>query len=300
MGEEKRAFKGVWICAAIFLDERLTPAEKILLAEIDSLTTEDHGCYASNAHFAKRLGVTESRANHVLARLTREGYIVRVCYDGRISHRVVAPEYSSNPATSRRLIERNRRLAKNNSSELSRLEDSNSELLKIAALPCQKGQSRTARNKDALLLKKIPTENTNRKTTTTYPDVDNEEADVMKSAETSSSRRCSQPIFQIGSHDSPAAALGDRLAVELVAEEFGLSSKQRQRVTEFFESHGQGYVRSKAEIVRSEPRKNAAGALLAALRDDWRAPVPVTGVVASEVEHLASSDDLARRMAWQW
>jgi hypothetical protein len=29
MGEEKRAFKGVWICAAIFLDERLTPAEKI-------------------------------------------------------------------------------------------------------------------------------------------------------------------------------------------------------------------------------------------------------------------------------
>jgi hypothetical protein len=297
MGEEKRAFKGVWICAAIFLDEKLTPAEKILLAEIDSLTSDNHGCYASNAHFAKRLGATESRANHVVARLTRDGYIVRVCYDGRISHRVVAPEYSSNPATSRRLIERHRTLAKNNSSELSRLEVSNSEVLKIATVTSQKEQPRTAKNSGALLLKKIPTETTNRKTTTTYPD--NEEADVMKSAETSSSRRCSQRIFSIGSHDPPAAALGDRLAVEL-AEEFGLSSKQRQRVTEFFESHGQGYVRSKAEIVRSEPRKNAAGALLAALSDDWRAPVPVTGVVASEVEHLASSDDLARRMAWQW
>ena len=71
MGEEKRAFKGVWICAAIFLDEKLTPAEKMLLAEIDSLTTDEHGCYASNAHFAKRLGVTESRVNHVVARLTR-------------------------------------------------------------------------------------------------------------------------------------------------------------------------------------------------------------------------------------
>ena len=70
MGEEKRAFKGVWICAAIFLDEKLTPAEKILLAEIDSLTSDDRGCYASNAHFAKRLGVTESRANHIVARLT--------------------------------------------------------------------------------------------------------------------------------------------------------------------------------------------------------------------------------------
>jgi Helix-turn-helix domain len=91
IGEEKRAFKGVWICAAIFLNEKLTPAEKILLAEIDSLTTDDHRCYASNAHFAKRLGLTESRVNHVLARLTRDGYIVRGCYDGRISHRVVAP-----------------------------------------------------------------------------------------------------------------------------------------------------------------------------------------------------------------
>jgi hypothetical protein len=158
MGEEKRAFKGVWICAAIFLDEKLTPAEKILLAEIDSLTTDDHGCYASNAHFAKRLGVTASRANHVVARLTREGYIIRMCYGGRISHRVVSPEYSSNPATSRRLIERNRRLAKNNSSELSRLEDSNSELLKIATVTSQKEQPRTAKNSGALLLEKLPIE----------------------------------------------------------------------------------------------------------------------------------------------
>jgi Helix-turn-helix domain len=144
MGEEKRAFKGVWICAAIFLDENLTPAEKILLAEIDSLTTNEQGCYASNAHFAKRLGLTESRVNHVVARLTREGYIIRVCYDGRISHRVVAPEYSSNPATSRRLIERHRRLAKNSSSELLPPENSNSELPKIAIGNCQKEQSRSS------------------------------------------------------------------------------------------------------------------------------------------------------------
>ncbi len=97
----------------------------------------------------------------------------------------------------------------------------------------------------------------------------------------------------------PLAGPADHLAVEL-AEEFGLSSKQRQRVTEFFQSHGQGYVRSKAEIVRSEPRKNAAGALLAALRDDWQAPVAISHGVATEVERLASSDDLARRMSWQW
>jgi hypothetical protein len=265
------------------------------LAEIDSLTTDDRGCYASNAHFAKRLGVIESRANHVVARLTREGYIIRVCYDGRISQRVVAPEYSSNPATSRRLIERDGRLAKNSSSELLTREESNSELSKVATVTCQKKQSRTAKNSGAILLKKVPTENTNRRTTTTHPDVDSENGDGKKLAE-ASSRRCSSSVLSVGSADPPATASGDQLALEL-AEEFGLSGKQQQRVNEFFKSHGQGYVQSKAEIVRSEPRKNAAGALLAALRDDWQPPVQVS---RAEVEHLASSDDLARRMGWQW
>src|SRR5215469_7759570 len=150
MTDNTRGFKGVWVCAAIFLDEGLSPAEKMLLAEIDSLTTEDHGCYASNAHFGKRLGLADSRANHVLARLTRDGYVVRVCYDGRTTQRVVAPEYSSNPATSRRLIQRQKdergRVAKNSRSELSHSEDSNSDLLKIATLNCQKHQVRPVKN----------------------------------------------------------------------------------------------------------------------------------------------------------
>jgi hypothetical protein len=80
--------------------------------------------------------------------------------EGRLTHRVVAPQYSSNPATSRRLIERNRRIAKNSGSELSHSEDSNSALLKLAAVTSQKEQSRTAKNSGALLLKKVPTENT--------------------------------------------------------------------------------------------------------------------------------------------
>jgi hypothetical protein len=216
--------------------------------------------------------VTESRVNHVVARLTREGYIIRVCYDGRISHRVVAPEYSSNPATSRRLIERHRRLAKNSSSELLPPKNNNSELPKIATGNCQKEQSRTAKSDGALLLRKVPTENTNRKTTTTHPDVDNEECDRKRPAE-ASSRCCASSVLSVGCDDLPAATSGDWLAVEL-AREFGLSSKQRQRVTEFFESHRQGYVRSKADVVRSEPRRNAAGALLAALRDDWQPICP--------------------------
>ena len=303
MGEEKRAFKGVWICAAIFLNKNLTPAEKILLAEIDSLTTDEQGCYASNAHFAKHLGVTESRVNHVVARLTREGYIIRVSYDGRISNRVVAPAYSSNPATSRRLIERHHRLAKNSSSELLHSEDSNSKSLKIATLSCQKGQPRTVENSSALLLEKLPTESTNTKrentTTTTYKE--------NKPKEASSSRRASLSVLS-GGAEQPAAeasdelgmanAQSDALALEL-GREFRLTGKQRQTVTEYCESHGQEYVLGKAEIVRSAPRKNAAGALLGALREDWQPPIE-TGKRPDKAARLAASGAMAARMGWEW
>ena len=303
MGEEKRAFKGVWICAAIFLDGRLTPAEKILLAEIDSLTSDDRGCYASNAHFAKRLAVTESRANHIVARLTRDGYIIRVRCDGRLTQRVVAPQYSSNPATSRRLIERHRRLAKNRSSELSHSEDSNSELLKIATPSFQKQQPRTVENSRALLLEKVPTESTNRKrentTTTTY------EENKPKGA---SSSRCASLSVLSGGAEEPAAeasdelglanARGDALAFQL-ARDFRLTGKQRQTVIEYCESHGRAYVLGKAEIVRSAPRKNAAGALLGALREDWQPPVE-RGKRADKAARLAASRATAARMGWEW
>jgi Helix-turn-helix domain len=299
MGEEKRAFKGVWICTAIFLDERLTPAEKILLAEIDSLTSDDRGCYASNAHFAKRLAVTESRANHIVARLTRDGYIIRVRCDGRLTQRVVAPQYSSNPATSRRLIERHRRLVENSSSELSHSDDNNSELLKTATPSCQKEQPRTVENRSALLLEKVPTESTNRKrentTTTTYEENKRKEA---------SSSRCASLSVLSGGAEEPAAEASDEmrmanaLALEL-GREFRLTGKQRQTVTEYCESHGQAYVLGKAEIVRSAPRKNAAGALLGALREDWQPPVE-TGKRADKAARLAASREMAARMGWEW
>jgi hypothetical protein len=88
------------------------------------------------------------------------------------------------------------------------------------------------------------------------------------------------------------------LAVEL-AEEFRLTDRQLQSVAEYCESHGEDYVVCKAEIVRSAPRKNAAGALLAALRDDWQ-PAVVTGGRANKVARLAISRAMAERMGWEW
>jgi len=92
---------------------------------------------------------------------------------------------------------------------------------------------------------------------------------------------------RIGLSSASASALANQLATE-----FGLSKKQRQTVSEYCESRGQEYVRAKAEIVRSQPRRNAAGALLASLRDDWQPPV----VAGKQTD----ADDLARRMGWQW
>jgi hypothetical protein len=298
MEENQRAFKGVWICASIFLDDRLTPAEKMLLAEIDSLTADDHGCYASNAHFAKHLGVTESRADHILARLTRQGYILRVCYDGRVTQRVVAPQYSSNRIASQRIIDRySGRTAKNNSSELSPSPDSNSELSKITTPNCQKQQLRTAKNSNPLILEKVPTENTNRKTTTTTSPEENNELCKANGTIEASSRRDSLS----GCAVNASGLLAPRVAglVNRLASEFALSDRQRKALRECCDSRGLEYVSAKAEIVRSQPRRNPAGALLAALRDDWQVPV-AEGERANKAARLAASRALAERMGWEW
>ena len=75
---------------------------------------------------------------------------------------------------------------------------------------------------------------------------------------------------------------------QVLATEFRLSGKQRQVVAEYCESQGAAYLEEKAEIVRRQPCRNAAGAFLAALREDWQSPV-----------NSKANDDLAQRMGWE-
>ena len=91
VGMGERAFKGVWICAAIWTHPDLSWVEKALLAEIDSLVSDEAPCYASNEHLASRVNVSVSRVNDMLAHLQKVGFLVRVQYDGRTTHRVVGP-----------------------------------------------------------------------------------------------------------------------------------------------------------------------------------------------------------------
>ncbi len=274
METNKRGFKGVWLCAAIYESQELSAVEKLLLAEIDALTTELDACYATNAHFSDRLGITVTRVDHLLGKLTRLGYIVRVSFDGRVTRRVLAPEYSSNPAHSIALLDRDKRQSRS-------VENDRAALSQITEQPCRKEQGSTAKSNRATYIEKIPEQiPTLETTTTTYPELANQKGHGYEAAEASSSRRSfagersseSQSKQNRGSETANASAFIDQLV-----RESGLSQKQRKVVTEYLDSRGEEYVQSKAEIVRAQPLRNAAGALMAALRDAWQPPVATKG-----------------------
>jgi hypothetical protein len=126
--------------------------------------------------------------------------------------------------------------------------------------------------------------------TTTYPLAPEKLSQRSEPTQASSSRR---NILAVGAENSPVL-LAPRTAglVNRLAAEFGLSNKQRQVLREYCDARGLEYVSAKAEIVRSQPRSNAGGALFAALRDNWQPPV--------RSGPSADTDDLARRMGWQW
>ena len=96
---------------------------------------------------------------------------------------------------------------------------------------------------------------------------------------------------------SSSSALSDKLAVE-----YGLSGKQKSVLIGYIDSRGEDYVRTKAYIVRSQPRRNAAGSLLAALRDDWQMPVeqPAGNGPPGKDARLAAAEALAREREWKW
>ena len=79
----ERGFKGIWIPAEVWLDERLNPLEKVILMEIDSLDCVEKGCYASNEYIAGFCQCSESKVAHAVTRLVELGYVSRKSFDGR-------------------------------------------------------------------------------------------------------------------------------------------------------------------------------------------------------------------------
>ena len=69
-----RDFKGVFIPKEIWLSSDLTPTEKLVWAEINSLDRE-FGCVADNPHFAKVLKLSERQVQDYIKRLKEKGFI---------------------------------------------------------------------------------------------------------------------------------------------------------------------------------------------------------------------------------
>jgi hypothetical protein len=83
---------------------------------------------------------------------------------------------------------------------------------------------------------------------------------------------------------------------------YGLSNSQRDVVASFLGSHGEDYVRAKWAIVQSQPRRNGAGALLAALQDDWQVSTspPQTNGPPDKDGRLAAAEARGRERGWTW
>lgn len=69
-----RDFKGVFIPKEIWLSTELTPTEKLVWAEINSLDRE-FGCVANNAHFQKILQLSERQVRDYIKRLKEKEFI---------------------------------------------------------------------------------------------------------------------------------------------------------------------------------------------------------------------------------
>lgn len=84
--KSERQFKGVWISADLFLRTDLCPAEKLLLADIDSFTGRKSVYYKSNATIAKMLNVGETSVKKFIKHLIDLKEIEVVGFTGRMRY----------------------------------------------------------------------------------------------------------------------------------------------------------------------------------------------------------------------
>ena len=115
MADNQRDFKGVWIPKVVWLDDRLTALDKVILTEIDSLDQGERGCYASNQHIADFCQCSVTKVSTSVSKLIDLKYLYVQNYDGR------KRELKS------RLSNFERQTFKNNESDLQKLKESNTE-----------------------------------------------------------------------------------------------------------------------------------------------------------------------------
>lgn len=73
--EVHRNFKGIWIPREIWLSDKLTIGEKVMLAEIDSLEDEQKGCYCSNKYLGEFFNLSADRVKDIISNLVKKGFV---------------------------------------------------------------------------------------------------------------------------------------------------------------------------------------------------------------------------------
>jgi hypothetical protein len=141
-----------------------------------------------------------------------------------------------------------------------------------ADLPSESGFSTFGKAEKPLSRKRDSRFPENRKTTFV---INNQEITTRETT-TTEHQGCKQPLPKAKKNvvvvssgiDEEEASISKE--IELFGNEFGLSGKQCAEVIGYAKNKGLPYVKEKAEVTTSEPRKNLARAFLAALRDDWQ------------------------------
>lgn len=78
-----RPRKSVNVPMEIWLAKDLSWKEKVLLIEINSLTSVGRECYFSNSYVAEFMGVKEDTASRLMSSLIKKGYVKQTRFDGR-------------------------------------------------------------------------------------------------------------------------------------------------------------------------------------------------------------------------
>jgi DNA replication protein DnaD len=78
-----RNFLGIWIPKSIWLDDRLSAVDRILIAEITSLDNPKTHCFASNEKLALFCKCSARTISRSIAHLAEFGYIKVISFDGR-------------------------------------------------------------------------------------------------------------------------------------------------------------------------------------------------------------------------
>lgn len=94
MLNNERDFKGVWIPKEIWLDERLNALDKCIFIEVDSLDSEEKGCYASNKYLADFCQCSETKVSTAISKLIKLGYLYLKSFDGR--QRILKSRFTKN------------------------------------------------------------------------------------------------------------------------------------------------------------------------------------------------------------